>query len=229
MISSFRTKPSSCNIIDHVEKETKTGEHSLAYFYCNYKEVERRDSAVILRSLVKQLCLLSPKSSFPDAVSSIYNQRKKDADLQNLLSIEESKNLLIKLSAGFLRTTIVVDALDECDSETRERLFNVLEEVVSSSKRNPVRVFVTSRDDADLRRKFQSYPNVYIQEGDNLADINYYIKTEIKARIRDKKLLEGVVDPELEERIVGALQAGACGMQVPLITGFAQPVTHSNI
>lgn len=212
MVLSFRTKPNSSNIIDHVEEETKTGEHSLAYFYCNYKEVERRDSATILRSLVKQLCLLSPKSSFPEAVSSIYTQRKKDADLHNLLSIDESKNLLIKLSSGFLRTTIVVDALDECDSKTREQLFNVLEDVVSSSKRNPVRVFVTSRDDGDLRRKFQNYPNVYIQGGDNVADINYYIKTEIKARIRDKKLLEGVVDPELEERIVGALQAGAHGM-----------------
>lgn len=207
-----------------MEPETKTSEYALAYFYCNYKEAERTDPASILRSLVKQLCLLSPGSSFPDAVLSVYEQRKKEADLSNLLSVEESKHLLIKLSAGFLCTTIVVDALDECDPKTRGSLFNVLEDIVSSSQRNPVKVFVTSRDDGDLRKKFQDHPNVYIQEGDNSADINYFIKTEIEACIKDKKLLGGEVGLDQQARIVSALQAGARGMYV---SNFTQPVTHA--
>lgn len=195
-------------------QETKSREYSLAYFYCNYKESQRRDPASILRSLVKQLCLMSPgeESSFPEPVLAIYNQRKNNADLSNLLSIEESKHLLIQLSAGFLRTTIVIDALDECDAKTRGSLFNVIEEIVSSSARNPVKVFVTSRDDGDLRRKFRNSPNLYIEERDNSGDINHFIKTELERCIAAEELLEGNVSVDLQARITSVLETGARGM-----------------
>lgn len=150
---------------------------------------------------------------------SIYNQRKKDADLSYLLSIEESKHLLIELSSGYLRTTIVVDALDECDANSRGRLCDVLKQVVSLSeqiqKQTSIKVFITSRDDGDLRKKFKDSPNVYIQERDNSEDISYYIKTQIKACINAKQLLDGKVNSNLEHRIVGTLTTGARGMYVP--------------
>lgn len=198
----------------------KSGEFSLAYFYCSYQEDQRKDPASILRSLVKQLCLLS-QSGLPATVLSIYNQRKKDADLSYLLSIEESKQLLIELSSGYLRTTIVVDALDECDANSRGRLCDVLKQVVSLSEQTQqtnqtsIKVFITSRDDGDLRKKFKDSPNVYIQERDNSEDINYYIKTQIKACINAKQLLEGKVNSNLEHRIVSALATRARGMYVP--------------
>lgn len=198
-----------------MEPDTKN-EYSLAYFYCNYKEDERRDTASILRSLVKQLCILSPgiedSSSIPEAVLSIYGRREKNADLSNLLSVAECKSILVALSAGFLRTTIVIDALDECHADTRGSLFDALDHVVSSSKRNPVKVFVTSRDYADLRRRFENRPNVYIQERDNSSDISRYIRTEIDARIKSRELLGGEVSPDLRTHIVDALEAGAHGM-----------------
>lgn len=209
-------------IIDEAKSRTLKG-YALAYFYCNYKEEKRRDPASILRSVVKQLCLMSPGdgSGFPEPVLSIYNKRKQNGDLSNHLSIEESRNLLITLSAGFLCTTIVVDALDECDASTRGSLFDVLDDIVSSSKGNPVRAFVTSRDDGDLRRKFEDRPNVFIQERDNLGDINHYIKTEIVDCVSRKKLLGGNVSAELQGRIIAALQAGARGMYVPCVEKFA--------
>lgn len=198
-----------------MEPETENNELSLAYFYCNYKEDERRDPASILRSLVKQLCIMSPStddsSTIPEPVFSIYRKREAKADLRNTLTVEECKRILIGLSAGFLRTTIVIDALDECHADTRGSLFNALEHVVSASA-NPVKVFVTSRDYADLRKQFENSQNVYIQERDNLSDIKQYIKTEIDARIHSKELLHGLVDPDFKRVIVGALEAGARGM-----------------
>lgn len=187
---------------------------ALAYFYCNYKEDQRRDPAMILRSLIKQLCL-QREPAFPVSVSSIYNKRNKDADLSNLLSVAESKQLLIALSEGFQRTIIIVDALDECDPYTRGSLCDVLADLVSSTLRlnqNPVKVFITSRDDADLRKKFEASPNVYIQARDNSEDINQFIRTELRACISRKELLDGVVEVELERRIVLALESGAHGM-----------------
>lgn len=195
--------------------EPKQKEHSLAYFYCNYKEAGRRDPASILRALVKQLCLMSPEETFPAPMLSIYKRRKKDADLSNLLSVDEIKFLLVDLSAGFLQTTIVIDALDECDRDTRGIIFDVLEHVMSAPK-NPVKIFVTSRDDGDLRRRLENSPNVYIQEGDNSNDICRYIDSEIHICIKTGKLLEGEVDDTLKAHIIEALRKGARGMYVPI-------------
>lgn len=190
---------------------------SLAYFYCNYKEDQPRDPASILRSLVKQLYLMS-QSGFLEPVLSIYKKRKSDADLTNLLSVAECKELLITLSTRLLRTTIVIDELDECDPDTCGSLCDVLVQTLSSlktnktSNQNPVKVFITSRNDGDLRRRFEGSPNVYIQEHDNSDDIKLYIKIEIEACIERKELLDGVVGLQLKRRIVRALETGACGM-----------------
>lgn len=150
-------------------------------------------------------------SSFPEPVLSVYRQRKKKADLDRLRNVQESKSLLLRISAGFLRTTIVIDALDECDPDTRGTLFDVLEDLVSP-KGNPLKAFVTSRDDGDLRAKFENAPNVYIQERDNSSDINQYIKSEIQSCIKAKRLLRGQVSVDLEGQIIRALEEGAHGM-----------------
>lgn len=196
-----------------MDLETKT--HSLAYFYCNYKEDQRKNPAAILRSIIKQLCAGSP-GGFPEPVLDIYNKRKNDADLSNLLSMEECRSLLIRLSAGFLRTTIVIDALDECDPDNRGRLCDLLKHVVSSSssKGNTVKVLVTSREDRDLRAKFDNCENIYIQERDNSQDISRYIEEEVTACIAAKTLLGGKATLDLQKQIIKTLKTRAHGMLV---------------
>lgn len=211
IFSQFSADFNRSRIVDYMEPQSK--DHALAYFYCNFKESQRRDPAIIVRSLVKHLCAGIP-GSFPEPVSNIYKERKHKADLSNPLSIEECQSILVRLSAGFLRTTIIVDALDECDRQTRVRLCNLLTNVVSSSltKGNIIKVFVTSRDDGDIRMKFENTPNIYIQERDNSVDINRYIEQEIRSCIINKELLGGGPSLDLQEQIIDTLQAGAHGM-----------------
>lgn len=197
--------------------DTQTDGHSLAYFYCHYKEDQRRDPGAILRSLVKQLCAQSPGSKLPEPLLSIYKKREAAGDLFNLLSIEESKRLLVELCAGFSHSTLIVDALDECDAKTRGSLFDALQYVVSEPRATRVKAFVTSRDDADLRKKFTGNPHVYIQERDNSGDITTYIRTEIDACIAQKRLLDGKICSEVRDRIIHALEAGARGMYASLV------------
>lgn len=199
-------------IIDIVASDNRTNGHSLAYFYCHYENAQRRDPEEILRSLVKQLCLQGPVSKLPEAILSIYRERDNAGDLSHLLSIEECEGLLIELCAGFSQSTLIIDALDECDAKTRGGLFDVLQNVVSKSPTTRVKAFVTSRDDADVRKKFSASPNVYIQERDNSDDINTYIRAAIKECIDNKELLDGTVSVELQNRIIHALEAGAHGM-----------------
>lgn len=172
---------------------------------------------MILRSLIKQLCLYSRDSDFPEPVRSVYDQRKNDGDLGNPLSIDECKFLLIQLSSGFPQTTIILDAIDECEPKTRARLFDVLDAVVAEATTHPVKVLVTSRDDMDIRKRFAEKPEVNIQERNNSTDVGNYIRTEIEACIASRSLLDGYVTEELKERIVRDLEAGAHGMYVPPI------------
>lgn len=212
MASKSFTNVNRSKIIDRAKPESN--QHSRAYFYCNYKEAGRRNPASILRSLVKQLCQGSPEGNFPQPVLSIYEKRKNDGNLKSFLSVGECKQLLIKLSSGFLRTTILIDALDECDKDTREVLFDVLENLVSDSspEHYPIKVFVTSRNDGDLQRRLGNSPNIYIQERDNSADINLYITSEVESCITKGRLLDGKVDDDLKEHIIDVLRNGAHGM-----------------
>lgn len=90
----------------------------------------------------------------------------------------------------------------------------MLDAVVGEANTNPVKVFVTSRDDADLRKRFAARPEVYIQERHNSADVGQYIRTEIGKCIVKRKLLDGLVSEELKERVVAVLEVGARGMYV---------------
>lgn len=175
-----------------------------------------------MRTLVKQLCLINTKGRFPQPVLSIYEKRVEEED-SGPLSLNESKDLLVQLSAGFPRTTILIDALDECDKSTRKKLVDALQHVVTSP--NLVRVFVTSRDDGDLVNMLSKTPSVYIHAADNSGDISKYIKSKIERCIKDRLLLPGKeISPDLKETIVSTLEKGAGGMYV-----FVSSLFHSNV
>lgn len=181
----------SSNVIDEIELETTSTSDSLGHLYSNYKEAQQRDPASILRSLARQAAL-SPQD-FPAAMLDQYLQPNGEADLSKRPSTTECKLLLIKLTAGFLHTTIVLDALGECEPSTCEQLLDVRDcFIVAAPARPAVKVLVTSRD-------------VYIQDPDNAADIACDVRVEIAECIRRGKLLGGDVR---------ALEDGANGMYV---------------
>ena len=67
-------------------------------------------------------------------------------------------------------TTIVIDALDECDKTSRADLLQALERIVHYSS-NLVKVFMSSRNDQDIVRHLEHYPNIEITASKNQADI----------------------------------------------------------
>lgn len=195
--------------------EPESTQYGRAYFYCNYKEDHRRDPASILRSLVKQLCQGSPDGSFSERALSIYMKRKEDGNMKSLLSIVEAQDLLIELSAGFKSTTILIDALDECHEETRAQLLDVLEHILSLTELNPIKIFVTGRNDGDLRTRLEKFGNIFIQERDNASDIELYIVSAVETCISNGRLLHGKVGDNLKQHTIDVLQSGAHGMYAP--------------
>lgn len=112
--------------------------------------------------------------------------------------------------------TIVIDALDECRSDWRHELLKTLEVLLEKSAQL-VKVFVSSRDDIDIVLRLQKDTNVYININDNKGDIHRYIQFEIQKAQTDRRLLKGVVSPDLVMLVTESLAMKAEGMYVVLL------------
>lgn len=178
---------------------------ALVYFYCNYKGDDRNEPAPILRTLVKQFCMMAPEGKFLTSISSIYEKRKDSGQL----TIKECSDILVQFIARYSQTTIVIDALDECKRNTRKSLLDALKSLLALPDR--VKIIIASRDDDDLTRTFAQYSDFRI-EVNNSKDIELFINSQIEDRIKHQELLGGEVGMELKKLIVSTLQDKACGM-----------------
>lgn len=185
-----------------------TAEQALAYFYCNYQEEARKDPASIFRAVIKQLCLADREAQggLPEPVLSIYRKRQSDGNLSCPLDLKKSTDLIIELSSRFSQTTIIIDALDECNRETRVDLFRMLKKIYTSTTR--VRIFVTGRCDGDILQMLHGFPSHYIEACDNTRDIITYVNTEIERCYQEGQ----IQDLELKAEIISALVNRADGM-----------------
>lgn len=90
------------------------------YFYClrSAAESERANPAAILASIVRQLSCVRPGLPLLRPVIEKYEEKGQHFSL-NGLNLDENRQLIIDLAEHYPMTTIIIDALDECESEER--------------------------------------------------------------------------------------------------------------
>ncbi|KAL7269560.1 hypothetical protein RUND412_007772 [Rhizina undulata] len=164
----------------------------------------------ILSTIVKHLSLLSPEGYLPKAMISLYNEQRKDGVESRRLGLDKSTELIRQLSKAFEQTVIIVDALDECNKETRYQLLVALKKLRPSTE--GLKIFLTSRNDDDIRIELENEAEFYIQSSDNSSDIELFVVAEVEKYILTKRLLSGEVRPELKQTIIDTLNKGANGM-----------------
>ena len=183
------------------------------YFYCtrNPAEPERASPDTILRSLVRQLACSTSDGPILEPVREIYKSREANGFAAGPLTLEESSALIIQLSQDRPLTTIVIDALDECDLSSRGDLLDALSMILQDS-RGLVKILVSSRADVDIACHLSDCLNLNIEASKNQKDIDYYINSEVDNLINRKKLLYGKISEELKEIIKRVLREQAQGM-----------------
>ncbi|EXL50446.1 hypothetical protein FOCG_08736 [Fusarium oxysporum f. sp. radicis-lycopersici 26381] len=122
-------------------------------------------------------------------------------DLPNRLALNGTtfdvptcENLIGKLIESYSKTTIILDALDECDRNTREELMGVLSSLANGSSK--FRVFISSRHDEDILRHFRGTPFMEMEVTDNEEDISCYVDDRL---FQDSRWAH--LSPELREEI----------------------------
>ena len=179
MESNVLSSPSS-SIIQDIRGMCASGLALLAFFYCDFRDDQKRHRRGLLLSLLVQLCDQSDSCS---AVLSIFysahgNGAQHPSDSELLQCLMEMLEI-----PGQPTVYIIIDALDECPKATnipspRERVVDLVEELVMSRLSN-LRVCVTSRPEADIA--FVLDPLVFRsisihEERGQIRDITEYIK-----------------------------------------------------
>lgn len=118
---------------------------------------------------------------------------------------------MIQLASLRAITTIVIDALDECDLSSRAELLESLNQLVEGSD-GLIKILISSRNDRAITCHLEGFPNITIDANDNHTDINKFVEHEVETMITSKKLLWGKVSIELRKLIKETLCERADGM-----------------
>ena len=173
----------SSAIIEDIRILQKSGLASLAFFYCDFREDQKKDQRGLISSLLVQLCEQS------DAYSSILSdfhvahgrgsQHASDSELVGCL--KDMLNL-----KGQSTVHIIIDALDECPITTglpspRDKVLELVEELVILQIPN-LQICVTSRPEADIVTVLEplAFRSVSLHsESGQVQDIAEYVRSVI--------------------------------------------------
>ena len=171
----------SSRIINDIHTLQKSGLASLAFFYCDFRDDQKRDRRGLLSSFLVQLCGLS------DAYSSILSDFYAAHDLGSRQPSDSALLSCLKdmlMLPGQAKVHIIIDALDECPISfgfppPRERVLKLVEDLVKLQIPN-LRICVTSRPEADIvpvlePLAFRSIP--LHDESGHVEDIAEYVRS----------------------------------------------------
>ncbi|RAK99918.1 uncharacterized protein BO80DRAFT_426008 [Aspergillus ibericus CBS 121593] len=192
-------------VIDHIQEAlSNTPNHEgLAFFYCNRNDVGTSQPLSVAQSYIRQLSTTARGEWEYFQVSlekTCVELRSKGAHLD----LGTCKKLLTNSLSLYPRTTLVLDALDECDPVSREKLILLFKEVLRTSTR-PIKLFISGRPDGDIRHHFSSQPTIEIQSSDNHKDIETYV-CQMLPRLAEKNSEMRDLQPVITSRILGSCQ-----------------------
>ena len=142
----------------------------------------------------------------------MYEKKGQGFDSQGL-HIDKARELITALAEYYPVTTIIIDALDECDPEEREMLLDAIESLLQDSSLGLLKVFLSSRDDQDIACQLRDYPNLELVSSRNSADIEAFVREETDRLIKKRRLLRNShAKEELKVLITNEVSRSADGM-----------------
>lgn len=212
-----------CRVIEDLRRnleDRETGQESrrLAIFYCSNDKARtgreeafsRADPKEALRSIVSQLSTMEKGRDVAPILREKYEASGPGSGYTQPLDYSDCVEILIEISK-LMPITIVLDALDECDQDKSPTLVKHLKEIIRQSSHH-VNVFISTRSFPAIENDLKAGPSIGVTAERNGNDVREFIETTLDNRIRDKELLNGVVPPDLREKIKDTLTSRARNM-----------------
>ncbi|KAI0536938.1 hypothetical protein GGR58DRAFT_370150 [Xylaria digitata] len=167
-------------VVDTLSHKIKWRQDTIiAYFFCDSNRHTHRNPRSLLCSLVRQLSLTNRLGINPYTIN-IYNKKRASGFASDCLTIRECLELLVELINSHELTYIIIDGLDESELETRDKLMEVFQNLVSQCK-TPLKLFISSREDEDIKQQFRDGRDLRITAKDNQADIERFVVSRLGA------------------------------------------------
>ncbi len=198
-------------VVDDISQQLKSqpNNEGFAYFYFNRNDASRQKPSAALCSLVRQLALSADGEAVQLALMQLYRENRKRALAVDRLHDGDAEQLLRQFVDVYPQTTLVLDALDECDAGARVHFVDMLEGLTRAAAK-PVKIFISSRLDRDIAERLEGGPNVAITATDNADDIARFVEAELARRPQWTAKLSKA----LQDEIVRTLCAKSGGMYV---------------
>ena len=169
----------------------KAGLASLAFFYCDFREDQKKDLRGLLSSLIVQLCHQS--DSYCDMLFNFYSDHANGSRQPSDNALAGCLKSLLQLP-GQAPVYLIVDALDECPNTSavpspRGDVLNLIEELIKSQFPN-LRICVTSRTETDIKDVLDPliFRSISLHdESGQKQDIEYYIKSVINTHPQNRR------------------------------------------
>jgi hypothetical protein len=183
--------PASSTIIENIDTMRKCGLASLAFFYHDFREDQKRDLRGLLTSVLLQIC--NQSDSYYDILSRFYSTHYYGARTPGDDALTRCLEDILKLP-GQPPVFLIVDALDECSNTSpmpshREMALAFVEKLINWKLPN-LRICVTSRPEVDIKVVLGplTFRSISLQdESGQMEDIESYIKSVVEEDPRNRR------------------------------------------
>jgi len=173
----------SSKVIEDIDALRKQGLASLAFFYHDFREEQKRDLRGLLSSLLVQLC--DQSDSYYDILSVFYSTHRNGAQTASNDELVRCLKDALELP-GQVPVFLILDALDECSNTSsipspRKKVLMLVDELILLQPQN-LRICVTSRHETDVKAVLQplTFRSISLHdERGQMVDIENYIKSVV--------------------------------------------------
>ncbi|KAH9178054.1 hypothetical protein EDB89DRAFT_1880022, partial [Lactarius sanguifluus] len=198
------------------------GSASVAYFYFDFRDVNKKDCRNLISSLLTQLSSRSkPCLDLLSRVYSNYNGGKEQPSERSLVKC--LKNMLTSLSLSQLPTYVILDAIDECPNMSgiptpRGRVLELVKDLTDLRLPN-LHMCVTSRPEIDIWTALvpltSGHFSLHDQPGQK-KDITEYVSSVVQSDPQMKRWREDdriLVIEKLSEKADGMFRWVFCQLE----------------
>jgi len=169
----------------------ETGRSSIAYFYLDFRDVDKQKLHNLLPSLLIQLSARS--DAYHDILSQLYSSHDHgEKQPSDRAMVDCLKKMLILNAQG--PTYIILDAIDECPKTStipppREEVLDFVDELVALQLPN-LHICVTSRPEPDIQAVLEpltAHPVSLHHESGQQEDIANYVSSIVHSDRRTRR------------------------------------------
>ncbi|SRR6266851_2751493 len=203
--------PGSSTIIQEIDLMRKSGLASLAFYYCDFREDQKKDLRGLLSSVLFQLC--DQSDSYHNILSIFYSTHRDGAQNPTNEELFQCLKHLLELP-GQGPVYLIIDALDESPNTSampspREEVLTLVEQLIESRLAN-LRLCVTSRPEVDIKIVLEplTFRSISIHdESGQMEDIKNYIRSIVNTDPKNRRWKQ-----EDKQLVIDVLTERANGM-----------------